>query len=333
MSFKLGLCIPKGKKSRIRLPDIIKNLCKAADIEIVEIDMKEDIEIQGPFHVLLHKVLDYYNEFDVVIADQKITKLMSYALQHKEMIVIDNFDWCFKLTNRKYMVELLKSCEFYLNGVKVFLPNTIEITEHMTIVEVHRLLKKRSVKFPVVSKSISAYFEEDARQMSLFFSTEAIFRLKKPCLLQEFCNHGGVMYKVFVVGSKFNICMRPSIRDLYETDTNTTLCFDSSRVSKTGYPYMKGIHPVDPNKRHWANSDEVSDLLDSDVLKEVMSRIHANTGLYLYGFDILVERETGNYALIDINHFPSYAGIDSEHFPNDLVGLLKTFRDIPGEIL
>ena len=46
----------------------------------------------------------------------------------------------------------------------------------------------------------------------------------------------------------------------------------------------------------------------------------------MYGFDILVEKESKNYALIDINQFPSYKGIAESHFANDFVTLIQTLK-------
>lgn len=224
------------------------------------------------------------------------------------------------------MVEVIHSCQFKLNGIKVFLPKTLDITAAMTSADIMDEILKNRVKFPVISKAYSAYFGEGAHEMAVLFSNDCIKNLEKPCLLQEFSNHGGLLYKVFVVGKKFNICERPSIKNLYPNImTNRTLHFDSFRVSKTGQSYIEDLHPADPNKRRWRNCDELPDMLDKEVVHEIISRIQSFTGLYLFGFDILVEEKTGNYALIDINRFPSYAGISEEHFPKHLVELFQSF--------
>ena len=165
--------------------------------------------------------------------------------------------------------------------------------------------------------------------MSVLFSEECLSddSLEKPYLLQEFSNHGGLLYKVFVVGKKFNICERPSIKNLYPNTTQPakTIHFDSFRVSKTGQAYIEDLHASDPNKRKWRNCDQLADMLDREVVEEIISRIQSKTGLLLFGFDVLVEEGTGDYALIDINRFPSYAGIGEDHFPKHLVDLFLSF--------
>ena len=100
LQLRLGICIPKGKKSRIGFPGRISVLCKESNIEIVEIDINENIESQGPFDILLHKVLDYYNDCECIQeAKFKFDKMVSYTVRHAEVIVLDNFQWCWGLTN------------------------------------------------------------------------------------------------------------------------------------------------------------------------------------------------------------------------------------------
>lgn len=329
LPLQLGICIPEGKRSRIGFPDRISTLCKEANIRIIEIDIDEDIENQGPFDILLHKVLDYYNEFECIEeAKRKIDKIVSYTVRHPEVIVLDDFQWCWRLTNRRLMTELIKACTFSTDNFQVFLPKTIDVNEKMSFASIKGEINDRRMKFPVLIKPYSAYFDDGAHVMALVFSMDGLKKIKKPCIIQEFCNHSAVCYKVYVVGQKFNVCERPSIKDLDDTQLKSyrTIYFDSFRVSKTGQEFFKDLHESDPNTRHWLSSDEKPDLLDTGVIQEIVTRIHNITGLNLYGFDILVEKGTKNYALIDINQFPSYRGIDENHLPRNLVELLVSFR-------
>ena len=325
MALRVGLCIPNGKKSRIRLPERIKDLCQQANIKLIEIDINRSLELQGPFDVLLHKVLDYHNEYDSDEAEEKVNKLMTYASQYQQMTVLDNFEWSLRLTDRKIMGDLIKACEFTLNDIKVFYPSTVEIKHKLNYSELKLLITDNDIKFPVLVKSYSAYFNNGAHEMSIAFNLDHLLNVSTPCLVQEFCNHGGILYKVFVVGNKYNFCERPSIKDVEEMDKRATIHFDTQMISKLGKPFYKEIHSSDPNKRHWYCCDEKPNLLDRLVVHELISRIQRVTGLMLFGLDILIEKGTGNYAVIDINQFPSYGGIGERHFPNNLVDLLKCF--------
>lgn len=325
MSLTVGLCIPKGKRTRMRLPERIESLCKQHNINLVIIDMNKEVESQGPFDVLLHKVLDFYNECEREEAEKKIKHLISYSARHLNMVVIDNFKWCMALTNRRLMADLIKSCEFMSNGIKVFLPKTLDVTKYLSTSDIMTKMEQRGMNFPLIYKSYSAYFGGNPHEMALIFSPEHLDDLTKPCLLQEFNNHGGILYKVFAVGKKFNICERPSIKNYYSgaDSCKNTIRFDSFRVSKSGQSYIEGIHDCDPAHRRWRNCDEVKELLNRQVVEQIISRIFETTNLYLFGFDVLIEEMSGNYALIDINWFPSYAGIGEEHFPKHLVELFR----------
>jgi len=333
LPLRLGLCVPKGKATRMNLPDRILEACKKANIKVVNIDVEKCIDAQGPFDFILHKILDHYNDKEVGVekAEQKIDDFVEYTKTHPEIIVVDNLEFCWRLTNRKLMIDLIRKCTFTLKDINVFLPKTLDVAEKYSFTNIKAEMNERYFQFPVVVKPYSAYFDNGAHLMSLVFNMDGLKKIKKPCLIQEFCNHSGKCYKVFVIGTRYHICERPSIQNLNEKmselRTNSNIVFNSFQVSKTGQQFHEELHGVNPNQRCWMTSDEKSDLLDSEIIEEIITRMHNISGLYLYGFDILVERETNNYALIDINQFPSYKDIDQSHFANDLVFLLKSLKN------
>ncbi|KAE9452415.1 hypothetical protein C3L33_15684, partial [Rhododendron williamsianum] len=47
--------------------------------------------------------------------------------------------------------------------------------------------------------------------MSLVFNREGLSKLKPPIVLQEFVNHGGVIFKVYVVGNYVKCVKRNSL--------------------------------------------------------------------------------------------------------------------------
>eukprot|EP00111_Clytia_hemisphaerica_P023508 TCONS_00069279-protein len=331
---RLGLLVPIGKATRMNLPNRIVDKCHKSNIQIIEINIDKDIESQGPFDFVLHKVLDFYNEHkdEPEIARWKIDKFVSYTKAYPETIIIDNMDFCWRLTNRKLMIDLIEHCIFKTGNRSVFLPKTLDITENITDLDLETTVIENKIQFPVVVKPHSAYFDDGSHLMSLVFNHEGLKDFKKPYLVQEFCDHGAVLYKVFVIGNKYHICERPSVKNLVVEDSleinckqpETNIEFDSFNISKLGQCFNKVLHSEDPNHQTWFSSDQKSSLLDKEIIEEIILRIKKYSGLNLYGFDILMEEHTGNYALIDINQFPSYKGIDSSHFAYDLVELLET---------
>lgn len=155
--------------------------------------------------------------------------------------------------------------------------------------------------------------------MVLVFSYEYLKDLPNPCLLQEFCNHDGILYKVFVIGDSYHVCKseKSSIRG--------KKIFNSRQVSKI-FPklvYLPSLHENNPLLKHWLSSGLKPNMLNGNVGEEIIRRIKLETGFYLFGFDILIESNTGDYAMIDLSQFPGYSGIDDELFCADSVKLIK----------
>ena len=329
---RLGLCVPRGKKLRMGLPHRIKITCEQANIQVIDVNMDEDLELQGPFDFILHKILDLYNEHNANIEDigKKIDQFSTFIKRHPEIVVVDNLEYCWKLTNRKYMITLIEKCTFSFQDKSVYLPKTMDVLEKCSFNNIKSEMNGRHFRFPVVVKPHSAYFDDGAHVMSLVFNMDGLKKIKKPCLVQEFCNHNGVCYKVFVIGDRYHICQRPSIKDMnesgHEDTSSNTISFDSFKVSKTGQPFCLDLHNSDPSKQDWISSDENPNLLDRNLVEGIISKMRKVSGLLMYGFDILVEKDSKNYALIDINQFPSYKGIAESHFANDFVALLQSLK-------
>ena len=319
MSIHLGILLPKSKKRNIKLPERIEDLCEEAGIQITDLDVdSSDFESNGPFDVFLHNISKYYNVYSDEVAREKITKAKRFAMMHKDMVIIDDFFHSEKMTDRKYMSELLQACQFSMCGIDVFVPKILEVPENATLGDVQEIVRNNHVTFPILAKPI--YTRSHA--MTLIFSYENLTDLPIPCFMQEFCNHGGVLYKVFIVGDNVNLCQRPSIKDV-DCASKKTLTFVTKDVSKMGIAFLPEFHETDPNKRRWLSCDEKPDMLNRVIVDEMCQRVRKKTNLHLLGLDVLVEKGSGNYALIDANHFPGYSGINDNYFPQHLVELIK----------
>ena len=220
------------------------------------------------------------------------------------------------------MTEVLQACQFSMCGIDVFVPKILEVPQNSTLGDVQEIVRNNHVTFPILAKPLSASAGDRSHLMTLIFSYENLIDLPIPCLMQEFCQHSGVLYKIYVVGDNVNLCQRPSIKDV-ECSSKKTLTFDTRNVSKTGKAFLPEFHETDPNKRKWLSCDEKPDMLNRVVVDEICQRMRKKTNLHLLGLDILVENGSGNYAVIDVNHFPGYVGINENYFPQHLVELIK----------
>jgi Inositol 1, 3, 4-trisphosphate 5/6-kinase. len=321
-SIRLGLLIPIEKKKKIRLPERIEHLCREEGIHITEIDVFGDLEEQGPFDVLFHKVVDLHKEdLGYMETERLIQKVSDYAAKHPEMRVIDNFEVVRNLRSRKFQFKLLTKLQMQVDGITIYAPKTLEIEEGTSLKECRRLVKNSGVRFPVLAKPFSSCLK-GAHDITIIFDVESLRDMPMPCLLQEFCNHGGIIYKVFVIGDVFKMCERPSIKDIDCLKKNKSLVFDTRDVSKTGKAFIPELHAGDPNARTWLSCDENPDMLNRKAVNALRERIAELTDMKVYGLDVLVD-EQGNYAIVDLNHFPGFTGIKEEHFSKNVVAMIK----------
>lgn len=321
---RLGMMLPNAKKKKIRLPERIQDRCKEENIEIVDLGMDTNFDDVGGFDVFLHKAVDFHSEGykDEQTVLDKIEKFKKFLNKFPDMIIIDDILLCEKLLERNFQIELLQQCAMTVDNIEVFTPKTLEISPGTTIEEVRKAVASNSINFPILAKPVWATQKEGSHSMTMIFNEEHLNDLPIPCIMQEFHNHGSIVYKVYVIGDRFNICERPSVKDVDYSSTKT-LFFDTRNVSKTGRAYLPDIHGIDPNKRKWRSCDDDPNLLNRNVVEALRRKVSDLTKMGFYGMDILVDSITGNYAFVDLNQFPGFTGIGNHHFVENLIHYIK----------
>ena len=85
---------------------------------------------------------------------------------------------------------------------------------------------------------------------------------------------------------------------LWSLDNYETVHFDSHDISK---PYSSSsLTELDEEDAKWCSITEP----DKERLDRIVKVISGELGLYLLGIDVIIENETGRYAIIDMNSFP-----------------------------
>lgn len=102
---------------------------------------------------------------------------------------------------------------------------------------------------------------------------------------QKMIFHDEFYYKVYIVGSSIHIQPRQSIR----IDSTT---FNSQDLPK------ECLRTTLPSII----------LQQTNAIKDLASIIRRSTGLSLFGFDVIVQKDTNALYVIDLNYFPSYIG-------------------------
>ena len=77
-------------------------------------------------------------------------------------------------------------------------------------------------KFPFIAKPVSVDGNAKSNEMSLVFNENGLkkLKLKKPFVMQEFVNHGRVIFKVYVEGDQVKCVKRKSLPDISEGTLN-----------------------------------------------------------------------------------------------------------------
>ncbi|XP_032687339.1 inositol-tetrakisphosphate 1-kinase-like [Odontomachus brunneus] len=312
--YVIGYWISERKRQKFNWNDF-ENVCESEGFRLKMIDVNLSLEKQGPLHVFLHKLTDTQShaESGDKNAEDIVTRLQEYIAKHPDLIVIDPLDNIKNLRNR------CKSYEFIQEGIRfsdIFTPNFVEIKSR-DVQDIVSTLKKRGIKYPFVCKPLIAYGFSDAHKMMIIFNERDLKDCQPPCVAQDFINHNAILYKVFVVGERFHVVERPSLKNFYQEDCNSlsTIFFDSHDISKSG------------SKSKWSILSEEDIPLtmkpNYQVFETIVKSIKKIFGLTLVGVDVVIENHTGKYAIIDVNVFPGYDG-----YPNFFEHLIDSIRKL-----
>ncbi|KAB0350386.1 hypothetical protein FD754_015243 [Muntiacus muntjak] len=167
-----------------------------------------------------------------------------------------------------------------------------------------RLLEENGLAFPFICKTRVAH-GTNSHEMAIVFNQEGLSAIQPPCVVQNFINHNAVLYKVFVVGESYTVVQRPSLKNFSAgTSDRESIFFNSHNVSK---PESSSVLTA---------LDKIEGVFErpsDEVIRELSRALRQALGVSLFGIDIIINNQTGQHAVIDINAFPGYEGV-SEFF-------------------
>ncbi|KAF4657040.1 hypothetical protein FOL47_008627 [Perkinsus chesapeaki] len=117
---------------------------------------------------------------------------------------------------------------------------------------------------------------------------------------QDFVPHGGIIYKVFAIGSEeVRVDIRPSLGD-----DAIGKKFDSQN--------MKEVVVKETPSTDSAN-------INMEKVKDIAGRVDKKLGLGLFGLDIIIGSNDRKYYVVDVNYYPTFKGVN---------GLSELMRDL-----
>jgi len=147
--------------------------------------------------------------------------------------------------------------------------------------------------------------------MVLIFHEEGLKDISPPCVAQMFVNHDAILYKLYVIGDKWFMVERPSLKNFYPSERET-IFFDSHEVSKADSDCsLNKLDEKDQGRNLTATRP------NDDRLQEIVSTVRETLNMGLFGIDVVIDNRSGSYAIVDINAFPGYDGVPE--FPQLLI--------------
>ncbi|KAD6453616.1 hypothetical protein R6Q59_015462 [Mikania micrantha] len=293
--FSIGYALlPKKQKSFVQ--DSLVNLAKQRGIDLIKIDSDKPLVDQGPFDCVLHKL--YGEEWR--------NQLRQYVVSNPSSVVIDFPDAIERLHNRISMLDVVSE----IDDVEDDETSSFGVPKQVVVYEPEKLKVEddetasfEGLKFPVIAKPLVADGSAKSHKMLLIFSTEGFDELKTPTVLQEFVNHGGMIFKVYVVGKYVKCVKRKSLPDIDEEKLE----------SLHGSLSFSQISNLTSDER---NDDKYYKMMDTEdaamppmsLITNMASGLRKAMKLHLFNFDVIRDTKVGNrYLVIDINYFPGYA--------------------------
>ncbi|XP_039992375.1 inositol-tetrakisphosphate 1-kinase [Xiphias gladius] len=305
---RVGYWLSEKKMKKLNF-QAFADLCRKRGIEVVQLDLSQPLEEQGPLDVIIHKLTDLILEADqndsqAVLLVQRV---QDYIDAHPETIVLDPLPAIRTLLDRCKSYQLIHRIESCMKDERICSPPFMVLNTECSP-DVLEQIRRQGISFPFICKTRVAH-GTNSHEMAIIFSEEDLNDVRPPCVIQSFINHNAVLYKVFVVGDSYTVVERPSLKNFPAGPADRkAIFFNSHNVSK---PESSS----DLTSRE--NVEGVSQPPSDDVIRELSRSLREALGVSLFGIDVIINNQTGQHAVIDINAFPGYEGVPE--FFNDLL--------------
>ncbi|KMZ56035.1 Inositol-tetrakisphosphate 1-kinase [Zostera marina] len=238
-----------------------------------------------------------------------------YRKQHPEVTVLDPPDAVRHVHNRQSMLEDVAELNLSNCYGKVGVPKQLVILRDPS--SIPDAVISAELNLPLVAKPLVSDGSVKSHQLSLAYNLYALSKLEPPLVLQEFVNHGGVLFKVFIVGDAIKVVRRFSLPDVNKCEpSNDAGVYKFPRVSSATSSADEA--DLDPS---------IAEHPPKPLLEMLAKELHERLGLQLFNIDIIREHGTKDkYYVIDINYFPGYGKMPGyEHiFTDFLLSLVQS---------
>jgi inositol-1,3,4-trisphosphate 5/6-kinase/inositol-tetrakisphosphate 1-kinase len=232
----------------------------------------------------------------------------AYLAAHPDTVVVDPIESSESSLNRNVFLERLKAAVGKgreIRGTRVRAPwNYLlpAVTEE-SVATLQAAMQASGITFPLMIKTEQQTTVLNSHTIRIAFSIEGIRSLSAQfptsVIVQEFVNHNAVVYKVYTIGSFSYVMPRKSCSNITHSVFDF-IDFDSSK------PWPVALKSLD---------EPVFLELDAKLIEEVSELVSDFTMTALFGYDILVQADTGDIVIVDFNSFPGYKELTDISLP------------------
>ncbi|KAL4602087.1 hypothetical protein ACB092_10G026900 [Castanea dentata] len=292
--FTVGYALaPKKQNSFIR--DSLVNLARSRGIDLVKIDPTRALADQGPFHCVLHKL--YGQEWK--------EQLGEFRLRNPNAVIVDSPDAIERLHNRISMLQVVSELKIEPRSLTFGIPKQIVIYDTETLFDRQSWV---ALKFPVIAKPLVADGSAKSHKMALVYNHDGLNNLKPPIVLQEFVNHGGVIFKVYVVGSHVKCVKRKSLPDVSASSSSST-SGDAAVV-----PFSQVSNIATDEKTDEKTEEKYYEMMDLDdtkmppqeFIEGIAKGLREALKLNLFNFDVIRDARCIFHSVRSFRYFLKY---------------------------
>jgi len=301
---RIGFYVNLKKIEKMKLNEFFETLKRDGRLKLIMIDSSFPLEVQGPFHLILHKVTSELLEAKQSERSRNfIEDLKLYLKKHTEVIVVDPIESQLRTLDRTVILTLLKRVEIDLP--KEF---RVENARWLLYERQEEVYDTSEISFPVVCKAVVAGGVSKAHKMGIAFCERHLHFFEPPFIAQEYLNHNATIFKAFAIGDTVQVVKRESLPNFFSND-HEVIFFDS----QTTLPHLN-------QENQSATPTMTMEIPPMEMFVSLSRAISKHFDLTLFGFDVITCIEKSTHAVIDINYFPGFIGVTN--FENLLVDTL-----------
>ncbi|GJN21029.1 hypothetical protein PR202_gb08474 [Eleusine coracana subsp. coracana] len=279
-SYTIGYAMEAKRKGSFIQPSFL-DAASRRGMRFVAIDMSRPLAEQGPFDIIVHKIYDHAWR----------AHLEAFSALHPGVPVVDPPAAIDRVLDRFTMLDAVVSGLSHLVSV----PKQIVVRDAADLLSDAQI---GGLRFPLIAKPEEVDGSAASHDLCLVYRAEGLRGIHTPVVLQEFVNHGGALFKVYVVGGSATCVRRSSLPDVPESRLR-----DADAPAAVPFAYISN-QPL-PDKDGGVVEVEMP---PAEFVDEVARELRRALGLNLINFD-LIRGNDGKYFVLDINYCPAYSKV------------------------